>query len=148
MHLSTLALDCYVGVALHLFVFRHGEWDIFVPTVAVGLLKFGIPLVAGSAIFVVYTGMNIPSAVFLNSAKHSAVVLTALTMSILVYRWQLHRLHAFPGPRRARLSIAHIIWKAASSPNGFRMSQQLHKEYGDFVRVGETPLLRSEPVTK
>jgi hypothetical protein len=57
------------------------------PAVAVRLLTFGIPLLAGSAMLAVYTtGTGMPSAVFLNLAKHNLVIVGALTLSILVYR--------------------------------------------------------------
>lgn len=57
--------------------------------------------------------------------------------SILLYRAFFHRLHRFPGPFAAKLSRLYAMGNAMRNLQAFKDTDELHKKYGDFVRVGK-----------
>lgn len=59
----------------------------------------------------------------------------ALFGSIFIYRVFFHRLNNFPGPRLAKVSKLWNVVKASKSTN-FRLMEDLHDRYGDFIRTG------------
>lgn len=59
----------------------------------------------------------------------------ALWLSMGVYRAFFHRLGGYPGPFSARLSQLWRVWKNLRGEN-YRVLDQLHSEYGEYVRVG------------
>jgi hypothetical protein len=67
----------------------------------------------------------------------AAVFNTALAASILTYRLFFHRLHKFPGPTLAKASSWWFFFKAAEKTQGHLLIESLHKQYGDWVRIGE-----------
>lgn len=75
----------------------------------------------------------------------SAITQTALTAalfnigffaSLAVYRLYFHRLRKFPGPKLAALSQFYAMGLAAKDMKLMEEIQKLHKEHGDFVRIG------------
>lgn len=56
--------------------------------------------------------------------------------SIATHRLLLHRLHRFPGPFFAKLSMFYTVRIQSSTFKIHVKHQQLHEQYGDFVRVG------------
>lgn len=59
----------------------------------------------------------------------------ALFGSIMTYRAFFHPLRRFPGPRLAAISKFWNVLKALDSTN-YRLMEDLHNSYGDFVRTG------------
>ncbi|KAJ5950555.1 Cytochrome P450 [Penicillium vulpinum] len=141
---SHILLDIAAGISLHLLVLRHGEWDFALPPIIVNLVGVCVPLMAiGALLFhnridVFWAGLSTISLRILR-------VTGSLCMSILVYRWQFHRLRRFPGPLGSRLSTAYIMWKSGTSRNAFEMVADYHEQYGDFVRVGPAELSVKHP---
>ena len=74
------------------------------------------------------------------AAKTSALLVlsygVSLFISIAVYRLFFHRLRKFPGPVGARVSKFWHVGKLLGRPN-FKVLDELHQQYGDFVRTGE-----------
>jgi hypothetical protein len=68
-----------------------------------------------------------------------ASFLGALTVSIALYRLFFHPLRKYPGPFLARLSK---LWLASVCRDGetLRVVRELHKKYGDIVRIGPNEL--------
>jgi hypothetical protein len=133
----SIAVDILTGLGLHHLIFRHGEWDFAGPLLVAKLIFIGVPSVS------ILVGLAIAcgkTATLLNCLypciKHATITLTAMTFSILWYRWQFHRLRGFHGPPGARLSVIYIMWKSAKSTMGFELIREYHERYGDFVRVG------------
>lgn len=62
--------------------------------------------------------------------------LTALWMSMLIYRCFFHNLHSFPGPRLAKLSKFYQFFTGLRL-DAFRRSHKAHQKYGNFVRTGK-----------
>lgn len=134
--LSPTLLDITAGIFFHLLVLRHGEWDFALPVSVVKLIAVWVPLLALGALMP-HTRIDIFWASLSAINLHALRVTAGLCMSILVYRWQFHPLRRFPGPPKARLSNAYIMWRSAKSTNAFEMVADYHQQYGDFVRVGK-----------
>ena len=60
---------------------------------------------------------------------------TALLGSMFIYRVLFHPLRAFPGPFMAKVSKIWNVVKASKSTN-YKLMEDMHQEYGDFVRTG------------
>lgn len=123
------------GVALHLFVFRIGEWDIAATRL---LAPFALLHIAATAALVRF----LPSE-YVSVLSAAATVLglglsmvMGLTVSMLVYRGFFHRLGIFPGPFLARFSNLYVTSLSAKNLHLYEEVQRLHKQYGDFVRIG------------
>ncbi|KAF9053068.1 hypothetical protein BJ165DRAFT_835792 [Panaeolus papilionaceus] len=62
--------------------------------------------------------------------------LIGLVVTALAYRLSpLHPLYKYPGPRVAKctsLYMTHVVW----SGNRYKVYLELHRRYGDFVRIG------------
>ncbi|KAI9772122.1 MAG: hypothetical protein M1840_001411 [Geoglossum simile] len=121
----------FAGVLSHLLVFIHREWD-------------------ESAQFIALAGVLVPTALFLYLGSigelswmaslrlvslESASYGVGLFGSIVIYRALFHRLRKFPGPCFARLTAFWSFREALFRHQWFRTVEQLHKTYGDFVRI-------------
>jgi hypothetical protein len=63
------------------------------------------------------------------------VFLSALCLSIALYRLFLHPLRKYPGPVLARLTKFWLV-EVCRDGETFRVVRELHKQYGDIVRIG------------
>lgn len=74
-----------------------------------------------------------------HAARTSALILLSysatLFTSIVIYRIFFHKLRQFPGPIGARVSKFWHVGKLLGQPN-FKLLDDLHQQYGDFVRTG------------
>lgn len=122
------------GVALHLLVFRSGEWNLYTPHLLIGSV-----MVNGAAIFAL--ARLTPGTSLLASSRAVsaafAAVLAGIYTSILVYRALFHRLNRFPGPLPARISNAYVTALKMKKMHLYDDVRQLHKKYGDVVRIGK-----------
>ena len=66
----------------------------------------------------------------------TSIHLSVLTASIFAYRIFWHPLRNFPGPPLAKLSKFWVIPRSLQGEVHLLL-QELHEQYGDFVRVGE-----------
>ena len=119
------------GVIAHRSCFIAGEWHmqataiLFVHMAAHGLLWMTL------VVFQRSTGTR----ALLEASLIFACYLISLFTSMLVYRLLFHRLCTFPGPVLARSSKLWHAWKVRYSKNHLLLDQ-LHRQYGDFVRTG------------
>ena len=122
------------GVLFHNFVLRHGEWNLYGPTFVGSALSFYM------ACFVLLSGLHLSRSVLMSSAVAATTITWAgifgIALSMSIYRLFFHRLRSFPGPTGAKLTS---WW--ASSLHGPRWHfyegmYGLHKQYGDYVRIG------------
>ncbi|KAL1840415.1 hypothetical protein VTJ49DRAFT_489 [Mycothermus thermophilus] len=135
------------GIAVHVFVFRRGEWDVASPKIFV----FYVTLLAGalgasylstiSPIFHSVPFLLTPADILRAAVSHAA----GLYGSMLVYRAWLHRLRAYPGPFLARLSNFYITVRSVRKLHLFEEVRQLHAQYGDYVRIGPSELSIADP---
>jgi hypothetical protein len=68
-----------------------------------------------------------------------------LTASILLYRSLFHRLSRFPGPFMAKVSRLSIAMRSVKRTQYHRDLEELHRQYGDFVRTGPRELSINRP---
>lgn len=122
-----------VGVIAHLLFFRVGEWDLYVVPLFFG---FTLADVAGAAALTHLC----PNVVATESFKVvSALVVLSIVgifASITVYRAGFHRLNRFPGPFMARVTNFYITMRSIKKFRLFEEVQDMHKQYGDIVRIG------------
>ncbi|KAF8851331.1 averantin oxidoreductase [Acephala macrosclerotiorum] len=134
----------FIGVALHLFVFRTGEWDLATTKIIVS----SATIQAASVLGLVYFGpleYNPPFFAVKTVSTLSGCLLTGLTISILVYRGLFHRLGRFPGPYLARFSNLYATSLSAKRLHLYEEVQSLHQQYGDYVRLGPSELSVNDP---
>jgi hypothetical protein len=124
-----------IGVTLHLSLFRFGEWDLWT-------VKF----------LTLFTTLYVSGVVLLlrQHTEHAVSISTATSLvgrlilslisgiwgSMLIYRGFFHRLCRFPGPFLARFSNFYVTGLGAKKFHLYEEVQQLHKQYGDIVRIG------------
>lgn len=128
------------GVFAHLLFFRLGEWDLYVPGLALGTAIAD----AGAS----YALTRACPSVTLTDALKTVSSLVGLSIagvyaSMLVYRAAFHRLNRFPGPFMARLTNFYITSRSIKKFRLFEEVQALHKQYGDIVRIGKILLVRT-----
>lgn len=134
--LSKLGIAAAAGIASHLCLFRHGEWHMQAPilfkiALALSLSIFGAQLRYG-------TGFN--SASLTTSLSIILSYNAALFSSVLLYRRFFHRLRDFPGPTWAGLTKFWHVFHCLDSQNHLLL-EDLHQNYGQFVRTGASRLL-------
>ncbi|RMD44762.1 hypothetical protein DV735_g306, partial [Chaetothyriales sp. CBS 134920] len=134
-----------VGVLLHLFLFRFGEWDLYTVHLLAGTIL--LQTAATLALFHLGGGQDGGSlsgvAGVVGSLLASAV--GGIFASILVYRAAFHRLNRFPGPFLARLSNFYVTSLSVKNFHLFEEVQGLHAKYGDIVRIGPSELSIANP---
>ncbi|KAL4877038.1 cytochrome P450 [Aspergillus karnatakaensis] len=137
---TILATASLTGVALHLLFFKHVEVDkrpastagSFV--LAYFLIANGLPRISSE-----YEGF-IWKHTIASLAWFSLVI--SLWTSILLYRAFFHPLKNFPGPFGARLTKLWSLNKVLETKiRWYRTLNELHKQYGDFVRTGPRELV-------
>lgn len=134
-YLTTSQLCCYAaatGLFSHLSYFIHGEHHLKAPILfriailgpfllSLGLLKF-------ASLEAVQAGTV---TAYLTVSYHAG-----LWISIILYRVLFHRLGRFPGPFMAKVTKLWNVSKIASRSDNFKFLDDLHREYGEFVRTG------------
>ena len=145
------AFAALLGLLLHVFALRFGEWDLLTVKLIISFFATAWGLVACLVLYVPELNNNVWSA--LSSALSLELsVLGGIYGSMLVYRAAFHRLGRFPGPFAARLSNLWITGKAIRNQDKCLHIKQLHKKYGDVIRIGIDPsassLLMSNPLMR
>ncbi|KAI1071950.1 hypothetical protein LB507_005199 [Fusarium sp. FIESC RH6] len=138
---ETLAGLFGLGVMSHVFALRKGEWDLWT-------MKFIYARITYEAVvpcaLVQFRPMAYIDAIFTANMLLSAFI-SGMTISILTYRAFFHRLNRFPGPFIARLTNVYATWLAIKEEHMYLEVQELHKKYGDIVRIGPMELSIATP---
>ncbi|KAH8706024.1 cytochrome P450 monooxygenase [Talaromyces proteolyticus] len=132
------------GATAHILFYRLGEWD----------LK-SLSLVTNYLIFVVI-GIYIESLNVLDpyfpaplerywAIKSVGCHVVGIYLSIILYRLFWHRLSRFPGPFFAKLSNFYVTALSAKKLHLYEEVENLHKKYGDYVRLGPSELSIADP---
>ncbi|OHE92733.1 cytochrome P450 [Colletotrichum orchidophilum] len=128
-----------LGIQLHVFVFRKGEWD----TATTRLFRnftLGIGLLTAALVRLAPETFPTNAAALKTAGSLTVALIVGIYSSLLVYRVAFHRLNSFKGPFLARLSNLWITSRAVRELHMYTEVQQLHKQYGDIVRIGPTEL--------
>lgn len=122
-----------LGVSLHVLALRNGEWDLSV-------FKILTAIIAGPFALTICQmslhGMAFSSALW-ESCYLVASSISGIYLSMAVYRIGFHRLNRFPGPFLARLSNFYITGVVFRRHQEYFELENLHRQYGDVVRIGE-----------
>ncbi|EEH18997.1 hypothetical protein PABG_01316 [Paracoccidioides brasiliensis Pb03] len=121
-----------LGVVSHLQLFKQGEWERHVPTLA-ATYAYAIGLLSPIVVLAL-AKLSVRDPLLLVSAFWISYM-TGLFGSISLYRVFFHPLKAFPGPLGAKLSA---WWTVKVSLPGYKLPieiNKLHKKHGDFVRI-------------
>lgn len=128
-----MILSFVFGVTLHVFIFRHGEWDLAIHKLLATTAAAPLALYLG---LLLRTKLDLWSAVT-TALSMVAASLLGMYLSMLIYRAAFHRLNRFPGPFLARLSNFYFAFFTLKSRQEFVELDKLHNRYGDVVRIGE-----------
>ncbi|KAI1371223.1 cytochrome P450 monooxygenase-like protein [Hypoxylon crocopeplum] len=126
-----LALAGFVaGVVAHHGIFIRGEWHMRIPQVIIGHILL--------TIFVFYSLVGHYSSlgvtIFALGSICSCYFLSLFT-SMAIYRLFFHAISSFPGPKLAAVTKLWHVFHILDSTN-YKFLQELHTEYGPFVRTG------------
>lgn len=139
--LSDGTTSLLLGVALHFFVLRKGEWDLEVfkilTAAAVGPFALAVWQTA-------LHGVTFSSALW-RSYYLGGILILGIYLSMTIYRVSFHRLRRFPGPFMARISGFYITGVVFRSHKEYLELDKLHKQYGDVVRIGPSALSIADP---
>lgn len=116
------------GIAMHLLVFRRGEWDVASPSIVVA---YASTIMATALISTSQLQMPLQEVI-----KIAGYHFCGLFASMLLYRAFFHRLSRYPGPFLARLSTFYITARSVRKLHLFEEVRSLHAQYGDIVRIG------------
>lgn len=146
--IQELAACFGAGVFLHVVVFRKGEWDNRSLTILKVTATIQILLTLFAHQYYLSSSSTTPTWA---SALHHASLWTVsaiagLYTSLLAYRASsLHRLSHFPGPFPARLSTFYMTWQSFRRGQLYEDVRTLHKQYGDYIRVGPSEVSLADP---
>ncbi|KAL3712631.1 hypothetical protein TMatcc_001331 [Talaromyces marneffei ATCC 18224] len=132
-------LSAATGVALHNLLFRYGEWDNSAPAI----------IGSYATVFAVLNGLKLVGLVTQLQDLNIYCLLTChllgLTSSIIVYRVYFHRLRNFPGHVLAGATSWYANILSAKKLHNFEVVDKLHRQYGDYVRIGPRELSITDP---
>ena len=130
---TKLCIAAASGILSHHLFFIRNEHHIQAPQIFRVFLLLSLLLFIGEArIWAFSDSGQAVRASALIALSYSASLFT----SIAIYRVFFHKLRNFPGPIGARVSKFWHVGKLLRKPN-FEVLEDLHQQYGDFVRIGE-----------
>ena len=127
-----LCLAVLAGFISHIAFFIHGEHHLQAPNIFRTYIAMTVSLFLLERISVSTNFREAAIAVTLVLASYS----TALFTSVTIYRTIFHKLNSFQGPFLAKVTKFWNVAKAMHSTN-YRLMDDLHRQYGDFVRTGK-----------
>jgi hypothetical protein len=127
------------GIASHLLLYRFGEWDVSGPSLVLAYL-----ILLSACLYIDHSNLFDPSAVGgpellqpLWAVRLMGCHIAGIYLSMIVHRLVWHRLRKFPGPLLARVSNFYITALSAKKYHLYEEVEKLHKQYGDYVRLGK-----------
>ncbi|TFK55315.1 cytochrome P450 [Heliocybe sulcata] len=137
---STL-LGFALGILSHRLLFIRGEWErhvvpIFYAVLSLPFLLFPVQLASG--------GRPVLGSIAATVAWIASYY-AGLFASMLTYRAFFHPLRSYPGPFLARLSSFWSLWHQIPGFKWYEQVQDLHRRYGDFVRIRPRELSINHP---
>ena len=128
------AVSFFLGIVIHLCLFRRGEWDLAVVSICkIYMLTFLLLL---SLFIITDSDVSLMSGV--ENVRRTWALLLAhglgLGVSITGYRYWFHRLRDFPGPALAGISSFYMVGLGIRYHQSETL-QDYHRKYGDFVRI-------------
>ena len=135
MMLVNAIITFVLGVATHRFYLSNGEHHMH----GLRYLQILIGLISTTILILVYfLGVSLEQAI-LKTGLPALLYISGLLSSLFLSRTLLSPLSAFPGPVSARISALHFSLSLRAS-NAHIKLLNLHRRYGDFVRIGSSDL--------
>lgn len=137
-----LVLGCgfTIGVASHVAFFRKNEWDLWAHKIFISqLLHF-----SAVAVFLRFSVAATQPVIAL-SFYYTLAFAFGLFLSISFYRLLFHRARHFPGPFFGGLTGFYAAFLSLKSWRQYEEVEHLHREYGDYVRIGPRHLSITDP---
>jgi len=130
-----------LGVLSHLAVFIRIDSISRGPLLGLTLLITPSILYSALCYFMAigYIGIAI------TTAKWYGCYVAGVLLSMLIYRVFFHRLRHYPGPFIDRLTQLAHVWHVSKRIDHYKRLDKLHKQYGEFVRVGPNMLSIADP---
>ena len=139
MSLVLSVLPAALGVASYALYFNHGEHHLWATTyIQLYFFSFVGSLVGLTKL----ADWSLSSALATTSIVGASYLFGVFT-SLLVYRIWLSPLNKFPGPWQAKISNLWMTGKL-SNYDCYLQSEELHKKYGKYVRIGANDLSISD----
>lgn len=130
--ISIAATFASLGVLFHLSILPR-EIDYSLAILSISFLTTWLGLVT---IFTTQFNLSFVTAV-LRASFAGVSFLTALAISIVIYRLYLHPLRAFPGSWGAKISRLYVFALVRRTGGKYHFElERLHRQFGDFVRTG------------
>lgn len=127
-----------VAIAIHMTVFRKGEWDLFAKSICGTYL---VVFVASNALLLLANAhemsVSLVSQTIVNTTKLFFIHFAGLATSICVYRCLFHHLRRFPGPFVAALSNWYTLKYSLLHQHPSEELEKLHQKHGHYVRIGK-----------
>jgi len=136
----TSVVPAALGVASHVLYFNRGEHHLYAPLYA-RILFFSIVLVVFAFAFL---GQEAKVAAT-QALGIAGWYFSGFYSSLLIYRIFLHPLRSFPGPLGAKISSLWLPTQVFGTSQAYRKVLDLHRRYGDFVRIGSSDLAICHP---
>lgn len=136
-HLTPAAVSSQANIlagSSALGLLAHFYWQHFEPD-PISYGQFALVL-GGASVYFFHHFLGSVVLAALYTAEVFAVLNTVVLLSMVVYRlspW--HPLAKYPGPASAKVSKLYWWYQAKIGQTGYTQAA-LHKEYGDFVRIG------------
>ncbi|KAF4773091.1 benzoate 4-monooxygenase cytochrome P450 [Colletotrichum scovillei] len=132
-------LSFLVGVILHLYVFRFGEWDLSAQRIITSFTLAYAAIIGVIMVlppFIPMVSRTSVEATSLAQVSKAATILfssltTGIYTSMLVYRGLFHRLREFPGPFLAKFTNLYVTFKIWNRMHLHENVRKLHEKYGD-----------------
>ena len=134
MMLVNVIITFVLGVAAHRFYLSNGEHHLH----GLRYLQILVGLVSTTILTLVFLGVSLNRAI-LKTSLPTLLFISGLLSSLILSRTLLSPLSAFPGPVSAKVSTLHFSLSLRSS-NAHVKLLNLHRRYGDFVRIGSSDL--------
>lgn len=131
---TKLGFAAVAGIASHNIIFIHGEWHMQAAKVLCMYLIIAATIIIEESSF----GVTRPGSSMGRALQIICTYCMSLFISMVLYRTLFHRLRKFPGPSGAAISkFWHVVKCLRSSSQNHLILDELHKQYGDFVRTGK-----------
>lgn len=132
---STIQTGALLGLLLHQAI-RSVEFELY-------MFHF-MTLCAASFPGLIYAFVHVGGhgilTAFIRTFLFAFSFVTALSISIVVYRISFHRCRNFPGPFGAKVTRFYATYLSAKDVQYYKELEKIHAKHGDFVRTGMIPL--------
>ncbi|KAH8690164.1 putative cytochrome P450 oxidoreductase [Talaromyces proteolyticus] len=142
---SFFLLTAASGASAHILLYRFGEWDVEAPSLVAKYFILFVIFIGIEKFNVVNEYKSVISLPPGWSAKLVGYHILGIYLSMIIYRIVWHRLARYPGPFFAKLSNFYVTLLSAKGLHLYEEVEKLHKQYGDYVRLGPSELSINDP---